>query len=590
MSEISPMSDSRVTVRAASIAALFLASQSPVLAQGGLNGLTARVSLNSMGAQVFASSALPSISRDGARVAFETTAALVPADTNGLLDVYVVEPATGVVMLASTTVGGGLGNGASYGARISGDGQFVAYTTMATNAIGFDTNGDSDVMLRNLQTGALKRVSANIGSIMAPSEPSHSPSVSFDGRYVAFVTFNDFAGADANNDWDVYVRDMQLDTLTLVSRSTLGGGGNSSSLDPAISDDGRFIAFSSYASNLVAGDTNMSRDVFVRTPGGSIELVSRVPGGVLGNDDSTGASISSDGRYVAFATAATNFLVGDTNTAQDVYVLDRTLQNLRLVTRSTSNGFCASTGGAHPSISGDGSVVAFYSSAPDIASDAAAFTSIYARNMKTSVTRLVSRSTGFSSSPNGVSYSPAVNQDGSMIAFYSSATNLTPGDFNAAPDVFVRKLIPDPVAYCSASVTSGGCEPGLSSTGAPRAGQNSGFVVHCNEAPNNKAGLLFYGVNGRMHAPFLSGTMCVQLPVARTAIAQSGGNPASIDDCSGSFHLDMNSFAVGALGGSPMPELSVVGQRVNVQYWGRDPAGLVATTFLSNALEYVVGP
>jgi hypothetical protein len=144
--------------------------------------------------------------------------------------------------------------------------------------------------------------------------------------------------------------------------------------------------------------------------------------------------------------------------------------------------------------------------------------------------------------------------------------------------------------YCTSSTTSAGCTPTLSGLGWPRVSQNSGFVVTCDDAPNNKAGLLFFSLGGRLSVPFGAGTFCVATPVVRTPVANSGGNPATVSDCSGQFSLDLNAYAKGLLGVSAPMELTQIGQRVNVQYWGRDPQGAIATTFLSDALEYFVGP
>jgi Tol biopolymer transport system component len=563
----------------------------PAAASGGVNGITQRVSLTSAGAQVFDSAHDPSLSRDGTRVAFHTEAALVPGDTNDRNDVYVRDLNTGVVTLMSTSTSGTLGNSSSYEAAISGDGQWVAFSTNATNLYGFDTNGLPDVMLKNLATGSLTRVSALVGSIHAASGESRRAALSYDGRFVAFDTTGDvYSAEDTNDDWDVYLRDMQQGTIQLVSRGAFGGAGTNGSVRASVSDNGRYVCFSSASTNFSFGDVNGTTDVFVRDMAvGATSLVSRVPGGAQGNDSSWQPSMSADGRRVAFATYATNFVFGDTNGSADVYVVDREANTLRLMSGAPGGGF-TSAGGSEAHLSADGSTVVFTSGAPEITSDASLFLSTYVRDIARGVTRLASRPTGPLAQPNGPSRYPTVNGDGSVVAFDSTATNLVADDVNLQKDIFVRTLYADPVVYCTASVTSAGCEPRLTSSGLPRAGHDSGFVVSCSDAPNNKFGLLFYGLGGRLDTPFLAGTFCVQVPVVRTAPAFSAGNPVTVDDCSGSYQIDMNAFAEGLLGVAPLVELSQIGTRVNVQYWGRDPQGPIATTFLSNALEYVVGP
>jgi plastocyanin len=148
-----------------------------------------------------------------------------------------------------------------------------------------------------------------------------------------------------------------------------------------------------------------------------------------------------------------------------------------------------------------------------------------------------------------------------------------------------------PTTYCTAKVNSLGCSPSISWVGQPRASQSSGFVVFGSSVRNNKPGLLFYGVNGPAGAPFQGGFLCVQPGVKRTPAVSSGGTPAPANDCSGLYSIDMNAFATGALGGNPLPALSIAGTVVNCQWWGRDP-GFVAplNTTLTDALQYSICP
>jgi hypothetical protein len=147
----------------------------------------------------------------------------------------------------------------------------------------------------------------------------------------------------------------------------------------------------------------------------------------------------------------------------------------------------------------------------------------------------------------------------------------------------------DPVVYCTAKTTSNGCVPAIGFSGAASASAGSGFAVRCTNVINKKNGLLVYGVNGWANTPFQNGTLCVASPIKRTIAVNSGGNPPP-NDCSGVFSIDMNAFAVGALGGTPLQALTVVGTVVDCQWWGRDP-GFAAPngTVLSAGLEYVIG-
>ena len=161
-------------------------------------------------------------------------------------------------------------------------------------------------------------------------------------------------------------------------------------------------------------------------------------------------------------------------------------------------------------------------------------------------------------------------------------------DFNV--DTLAFNDASQPVVYCTAKINSLGCTPTIGYSGSPSASAGSGFSVQAIQVLNNKNGLLFYGVTGRATLPFQGGTLCVQPQIKRTPSVNSGGNPPP-NDCSGTFAIDMNLFAVGGLGGTPLPALTVAGTIVNCQWWGRDP-GFVApnNTTLSDALEYSILP
>jgi hypothetical protein len=166
----------------------------------------------------------------------------------------------------------------------------------------------------------------------------------------------------------------------------------------------------------------------------------------------------------------------------------------------------------------------------------------------------------------------------------SASTNITRVEFTYTPSTT------QPTVYCTAKVNSLGCTPTIGFTGTPSATAGSGFTVDGSNVRNQKAGLLFYGMNGQNNTPFQGGTLCVATPIKRTPAVNSGGTPAPTNDCTGVYSIDMNAFAVGALGGTPDPSLTVPGTVVDCQYWGRDP-GFPApnNTTLTDGLEYVVG-
>jgi hypothetical protein len=146
-----------------------------------------------------------------------------------------------------------------------------------------------------------------------------------------------------------------------------------------------------------------------------------------------------------------------------------------------------------------------------------------------------------------------------------------------------------PSVYCTAKTNSQSCIPAIGWAGTSSASSSSGFVVSASNVLNNKSGLAFYSVAGSASTPFQGGTLCVSAPIKRTPAVFSGGTPAPAMDCSGIYAIDMNAFAAGALGGNPLPALSVPGTLVHAQWWGRDPGfAAPSNTTLSNGLQYVV--
>ena len=150
---------------------------------------------------------------------------------------------------------------------------------------------------------------------------------------------------------------------------------------------------------------------------------------------------------------------------------------------------------------------------------------------------------------------------------------------------------PVPTAYCTAKTNALGCLPSIASTGTPSASAGSGFVVRGTNVRNNKPGLVIYTSSGRAAAPFQGGWLCVNAPIKRSTPLDSGGTPAPANDCSGIYSIDMNAFAVGALGGTPAAYLVVPGTLVDAQCWGRDP-GFAApnNSTLTNGLEFSICP
>ena len=282
---------------------------------------TGAVTLANLGAggQGNSFSLRPSLSADGARVAFSSNASnLVAGDTNGVADVFVKDLATGAVVLVSTGANGP-GNDASDAPSLSADGTRVAFTSYASNLVVGDANDRSDVFVRTLATGALLLVST--GASGQGNDLSDTPSLSADGAKVAFTSFaSNLVVGDANDRGDVFVKDLVTGAVTLVSTGA-SGQGNDVSDTPSISADGTRIAFSSFASNLVAGDANSAEDTLLKDLAtGTIMLVTAGADGQQSEGAFPGPSISADGTRVAFSSPASNLVTGDTNGTDDVFV------------------------------------------------------------------------------------------------------------------------------------------------------------------------------------------------------------------------------------------------------------------------------
>src|SRR5947208_191132 len=251
---------------------------------------------------------------------YSSAADPVGGDTNGGRDVFVRERKTGKSTRVGVDSHGAQGNGDSEGPSISADGRFVAFYSLASNLVAGDTNGVRDVFVRDRKAGKTTRVSVNSHGAQTKRD-SIVRSISADGRFVTFdSTASNLVGGDTNGVGDVFVRDRKTGKTTRVSVDSHGVQANGESFAASISADGRFVAFLSSASNLVAGDGNAAGDGFVRDrKAGRTKRVSVASHGTQGNDTSFPPSISADGRFVAFTSLANNLVAGDTNGASDVF-------------------------------------------------------------------------------------------------------------------------------------------------------------------------------------------------------------------------------------------------------------------------------
>jgi Tol biopolymer transport system component len=314
-------------------------------------------------------SSRPSISADGRFVAFASGSPFVPNDLNGEIDVFVYDRWQGAMELVSGNSAGEQANYYSTRPTISADGRYVSFVSVATNLVPEDTNTSYDVFVRDRQLGLTERVTVSSTGQQAEDSDSfpYASAISADGRFVVFSSWaSNLAPDDTNNNIDVFVRDRSLGLTTLVSRSVSGQSGNDFSFEPDISADGRYIVFYAEANNLVPNDTNQGYDVFLYDQwAGTLERISLTASGEESNDHSFDPSISADGRFVAFASIASNLVPNDTNDTTDVLVLDRQTGLLERVSLNSA-GQEANDGSSYPAIAADGRYIAFQSGASNL--------------------------------------------------------------------------------------------------------------------------------------------------------------------------------------------------------------------------------
>ena len=302
------------------------------------------------------------LSNDGQFLAFEGDYNLLPNENNNTSDVFLRNLSTGTTSLISVTPSGVDGNAASQNPVITANGRYVAFESYATNLVSGLTVSGENVYVRDTQMNTTTLVSVNSAGTGSGNGDSADPVISADGRYVAFDGFatNLVNGLPISGN-NVYVRDLVAGTTTLVSVNQAGtGSGNNGSASPVLTPDGRYVAFQSFASNLVAGDTNNTQDVFVRDlQTGTTSLVSvNSAGTASGNSLSETPLISADGRYLAFDSLATNLVNGVTVSHNNVYLRDRTGGTTTLLSVSSAGSGAGNNDSYLWSISADGLHVA----------------------------------------------------------------------------------------------------------------------------------------------------------------------------------------------------------------------------------------
>jgi Tol biopolymer transport system component len=442
-----------------------LVSETPVPPECSPPYKTERVSVASGGTGGNGESLTSAISADGRYVAYWSGASnLVAGDTNEREDVFVHDRSTGATTRVSVASDGTEGEGDSFTSylsvvskipALSADGRFVAFPSAADLASSDTASPQGhDVFMHDRSTGATMHIGAQ--------GPAGRPTISADGRFVAFPSdVHDTSAGPTTLIRDIFVHDRSTAAITKVNVATDGTLADDHSFASAISADGRFVAFESDATNLVADDSNERSDIFVhdRSTGATTRVSVASDGtqariaAIGGDEGSTQAAISADGRFVAFTSVAGNLVAGDTNSAGDVFVHDRSTGATTRVSVA-SDGSQAKGSSLNPAISADGRYVAFSSTASNlVVGDTNGNIDIFVHDRSTGATMRINVASDGTEANLGSLVPPSISADGRFVAFTSPASNLVSGDTSNpfSQDVFVGALIARPDAQIKTS-------------------------------------------------------------------------------------------------------------------------------------------
>ncbi len=460
-----------------------------------------RVSISDLGVEGDSDSNYSSISSAGRYVAFQSYATnLVASDTNNEQDIFVYDRDTDTIERISVSSAEAEGNGSSGYPIISANGNYVVFTSYATNLVAGDTNGFQDVFLRDIALGATSRISVDSNEVEGDSD-SYSPYISSDGNFITFVSdAANLVAGDTNGSADIFMRDIALGTTTRISVSSdeVEGDNGSDGDIQSMPSDNNLVVFSSTSTNLIAGDTNGSRDVFLR----DIELgttmrISVDSSEVEGDSTSTDPIISADGNFVVFRSEASNLVSGDTNGSEDIFIRDITLGTTTRISVD-NEGSEGDTQSYYPTISSDGRYIAYSSQATNLVdndTNALIDVFLYDRDTETVVRVSVDDDGNQISNSNQVQSRPSISEDNQYISFDFSnggVEGLVSDDTNNSYDVFVvyfNRVVEEAEPEVQARSSSG-------STRRVLKPQNISVVIPINSLAPCTSGALFSNLTG----------------------------------------------------------------------------------------------
>ena len=380
------------------------------------------------------------VSADGRYVMFISNATnLAAGDTGFDFDVFVRDRTNGTTEMVSVSNTGAEADSQTLRADMSDDGRFVIFLSDDDTLVAGDENPGPDMFIRDRQANTTQFALPGIGGTSEFGFNVDRIAISGNGRYIAFHTYGSLSPEDEVGVRDIYVYDRDTNSVDFISDNNANTRGHS--FNPSISDDGRYVAYHSMADDLVAGDTNGWMDVFVfDRETRQTERVSLTQGGAQTNNDSLEASISNDGRFVSYTSEASNIAPQDTDAIQDVYVFDRQTDTTQLVSlRSDETRPAPNTDGSasrDSRISGNGRYITFQSDLSLDSGDTNVLTDIYVRDLATGATEWVSRSGG------GYNYAPAISNDGRFIAFNTTSDRMVANDTNDKADIILADRAP----------------------------------------------------------------------------------------------------------------------------------------------------
>lgn len=569
-------------------------SYATVLAQiaSGEGGRTTLISVDPNGVPVNRASITSSISGDGRHVAFLSYSPLhVTNDTNGYEDVFVRDTLLGTTVRVSVDSNGVEANERSLAPEISGNGRYVTFISFATNLVAGDVNGVEDVFRHDLITGETILVSvSSAGAQQNAGFVDEQVAISDDGDRIVFASeATNLVPLQVTGSRQVYLREVTSGTTRLVSMRPPLTVGNGLSHRVELSANGTYVTFKSHATNLVIGDTNQSADIYLADLAtNTVERVSLGDQGQQLQGDSLESSLSGDGRFVAFSSDANNVVPNDNNFSPDVFLRDRATGVTRLVSRGALGAPANGLSDA-PVICDDGTHILYRTRATDAypGDSNGSIMDLVLLRLAGAQTEVVNVSTA-GRVPQSHSGKGDVSRGGTVVSFdHADGQRLAYGVTGMESHVFVRdRTVSWPLTYCPAGVNSIGCLTALSIAGTPSMSAGSGFVLSAAGVLNQQTVALFYSLSGSQEYPLYAGTICLAQPWVLGPVTGTGGTGSAGTNCTGAFALDVNSYLASGGAAGVLAGTAVWAQAIH-----RDPGfGPSRGAVLTDAVVFRIGP